>query len=69
MLISDPQLKQLGEDKMAEWRRWFDNRLDNAIEAATTQQHPEIESKKSLQKFSKIISSLSFELLYFMNVI
>lgn len=30
---------------MAEWRRWFDSRLDDAIEAAATQQHPEIESK------------------------
>lgn len=32
----DPRLKQLGEDKMAEWRRWFDTRLDDAIEAAST---------------------------------
>lgn len=55
MPISDPHLKQLGEDKMDEWRRWFDNRLDNAIEAATTQQHPEIESKKSLDFFSIIL--------------
>lgn len=30
---------------MDEWRRWFDSRLDDAIEAASTQQHPEIESK------------------------
>lgn len=30
----DPRLKQLGEEKMSEWRLWFDNRLDNAIEAA-----------------------------------
>lgn len=30
----DPRLKQLGEEKMGEWRLWFDNRLDNAIEAA-----------------------------------
>lgn len=28
---------------MAEWRNWFDSRLDNAIEAAATQEHPEIE--------------------------
>jgi optic atrophy protein 1 len=32
--ILDPRLKQLSEDKMSEWRKWFDNRLDNAIEAA-----------------------------------
>lgn len=30
----DPKLKQLGEDKIAEWRAWFDSRLDDAIEAA-----------------------------------
>lgn len=30
----DPRLKQLGDDKMSEWRRWFDSRLDDAIEAA-----------------------------------
>jgi hypothetical protein len=24
----------LGEDKMIEWRKWFDSRLDDAIEAA-----------------------------------
>lgn len=39
----DPRLKQLGENKMDEWRRWFDSRLDNAIEAASTQQNPDIE--------------------------
>lgn len=32
--ILDPRLKKLGEDKLGEWRVWFDNRLDNAIEAA-----------------------------------
>lgn len=36
-------MKQLGEDKMAEWRRWFDSRLDDAIEAAATQENPQIE--------------------------
>lgn len=29
---------------MAEWRVWFDSRLDNAIEAAETQENPQIES-------------------------
>lgn len=33
----DPRLKQLGEDKIAEWRQWFDTRLDDAIEAADYQ--------------------------------
>ena len=33
-MFLDPRIKQLGEDKMSEWRLWFDNRLDNAIEAA-----------------------------------
>lgn len=28
---------------MAEWRRWFDSRLDDAIEAAATQENPQIE--------------------------
>lgn len=43
--ILDPRLKQLSENKMNEWRQWFDQRLDNAIEAAETQQNPQIESK------------------------
>lgn len=33
-LFLDPRLKELGEERMTEWRKWFDNRLDNAIEAA-----------------------------------
>jgi hypothetical protein len=27
-------LKQLGEEKVSEWKLWFDHRLDQAIEAA-----------------------------------
>lgn len=42
----DPRLKKLSEDKMSEWRNWFDSRLDDAIEAASTQQHPDIERKR-----------------------
>uniref|UniRef100_A0AAG5DRH7 Dynamin-like GTPase OPA1, mitochondrial n=1 Tax=Anopheles atroparvus TaxID=41427 RepID=A0AAG5DRH7_ANOAO len=42
----DPRLKQLSEHKMNEWRQWFDQRLDNAIEAAETQQNPQIETTK-----------------------
>lgn len=33
----DPELKRLGERKLLEWRQWFDNRLDDAIEAAEHQ--------------------------------
>lgn len=40
---ADPRIKQLSDRKIAEWRKWFDSRLDDAIEAAATQQHPEIE--------------------------
>lgn len=32
-IFLDPQLKKLSEDKLSEWRNWFDSRLDNAIEA------------------------------------
>lgn len=35
---------------MAEWRVWFDSRLDNAIEAAETQESPQIESTQVLKK-------------------
>lgn len=33
----DPKLKELSEEKIAEWKIWFDNRLDDAIEAADYQ--------------------------------
>lgn len=36
--ISDPRIKQVGENKMAELRDWFDTRLENAIEAAEEQE-------------------------------
>lgn len=39
----DPRLKQLGEQKVAEWRKWFDSRLDDAIEAAATQENHQLE--------------------------
>lgn len=45
VIFLDPRLKQLSEHKLNEWRQWFDQRLDNAIEAAETQQNPQIESK------------------------
>lgn len=52
----DPRLKQLSEHKINEWRQWFDQRLDNAIEAAETQQNPQIES--SFQNLSELVSEL-----------
>lgn len=55
---SDPLLKNLSDSKVSEWRLWFDNRLDNAIEAASTQQHPEIESKHSQIVYHSILSQL-----------
>ncbi|XP_055593264.1 dynamin-like 120 kDa protein, mitochondrial isoform X2 [Uranotaenia lowii] len=42
----DPRLKQLSENKINEWREWFDRRLDNAIEAAETQKNEQIETTK-----------------------
>lgn len=36
-VISDPKLKELGEDQVNKWKAWFDNRLDNAIEATQHQ--------------------------------
>lgn len=48
--ILDPRLKQLTDSKVSEWRSWFDTRLDDAIEAASAQQHPEIERKPKLNK-------------------
>lgn len=36
----------MGEEKVAEWRRWFDSRLDDAIEAAATQENQPIESRQ-----------------------
>lgn len=45
LLVTDPRLRQLGEKKVDEWRKWFDTRLDDAIEAASKQPHPEIERK------------------------
>jgi hypothetical protein len=53
-LISDPRLKQLSEQKMDEWRAWFDNRLDNAIEAV------EVEHKENGQS-TIIIYFLAFK--------
>lgn len=45
----DPRLKQLGEQKVAEWRKWFDSRLDDAIEAAATQENPQLEGNWSFK--------------------
>lgn len=40
----DPRLKQLGDEKMAEWQAWFNSRLDDAIKAAETNDNAEIDS-------------------------
>ncbi|XP_031635854.1 dynamin-like 120 kDa protein, mitochondrial isoform X4 [Contarinia nasturtii] len=50
----DPRLKELSEKKMDEWRAWFDTRLDDAIEAASTQQHPEIEPQDEIRKANTV---------------
>lgn len=56
MKFSDPRLKQLSENKMNEWRRWFDTRLDDAIEAAAKEPHPEIESKHYIIYLFRLVS-------------
>lgn len=52
----DPRLKQLGEQKVAEWRTWFDSRLDDAIEAAATQENKQLEG--SFQSLSEFVSQV-----------
>uniref|UniRef100_U5EJB3 Dynamin-like GTPase OPA1, mitochondrial n=1 Tax=Corethrella appendiculata TaxID=1370023 RepID=U5EJB3_9DIPT len=52
----DPRLKALTENKLNEWRIWFDERMNNAIEAAETQENPQIES--SFQSLSEFVSDL-----------
>ncbi|KAI9583758.1 dynamin-like 120 kDa protein, mitochondrial isoform X1 [Glossina fuscipes] len=54
----DPRLKQLSEDKIAEWRRWFDTRLDDAIEAADYQGSTLNESKGEI-KAKTTVTALS----------
>lgn len=53
----DPRLKKISEEKLAEWRAWFDNRLDNAIEAAETTTNPTVEGKTAAQPVKTSISS------------
>ena len=51
-LFVDPRLKQLSEDKLNEWKKWFDSRLDNAIEM--TEIETQLENAESMwihQKF------------------
>lgn len=55
----DPRLKQLGEDRMAEWRAWFDSRLDNAIEAAEHQENQQIEITQDELKTKHTVSAIS----------
>uniref|UniRef100_A0A182WFQ7 Dynamin-like GTPase OPA1, mitochondrial n=1 Tax=Anopheles minimus TaxID=112268 RepID=A0A182WFQ7_9DIPT len=53
----DPRIKQLSEHKLNEWRQWFDQRLDNAIEAAETQQNPQIETTKEELKAKNTVNA------------
>uniref|UniRef100_A0A1L8E013 Dynamin-like GTPase OPA1, mitochondrial n=2 Tax=Nyssomyia neivai TaxID=330878 RepID=A0A1L8E013_9DIPT len=53
----DPRLKKISEDKLAEWRAWFDNRLDNAIEAAETTENPSIEVTKEELKANYLVEA------------
>lgn len=53
--FSDPRLKQLGEEKMSEWRLWFDNRLDNAIEAAEVEAQLEGANSPSMNSSSTLV--------------
>lgn len=62
--ILDPRLTQLTNNKISEWRRWFDTRLDDAIEAASKQQHPEIESRFHSVRFKRSKFINSFMILY-----
>lgn len=54
----DPRLKQLGEEKMSEWRSWFDSRLDNAIEAAEHQDNKQIDITKEDIKNRNTVSAI-----------
>ncbi|XP_037956313.1 dynamin-like 120 kDa protein, mitochondrial isoform X2 [Teleopsis dalmanni] len=54
----DPKLKQLGDEKLSEWRMWFDNRLDDAIEAADYNGTKFIESNDDI-KAKTTVSALS----------
>ncbi|XP_055837904.1 dynamin-like 120 kDa protein, mitochondrial isoform X2 [Episyrphus balteatus] len=54
----DPKLKQLGEEKLAEWRMWFDTRLEDAIEAADTQGINIIEESKDDLKGKATVNAI-----------
>lgn len=64
-MVSDPRIKQLSDDKMAEWRVWFDSRLDNAIEAAETQENPQIESMQIIISLKPFFSLFKNDQTYF----
>lgn len=50
----DPRLKKLSEDKMVEWRQWFDSRLDNAIEA--TEIEASLDNAGSMKLFQAFVA-------------
>lgn len=60
LIAIDPRLKQLGDD----WRKWFDSRLDDAIEAANNQEQPEIESKPIICHYISGNKSVKFDQIY-----
>lgn len=64
-IVLDPRIKQLSDDKMAEWRVWFDSRLDNAIEAAETQENPQIESIQIIISLEPFFSLFKNDQTYF----
>jgi hypothetical protein len=60
--ISDPRLKQLSEQKLDEWRAWFDTRLDNAIEAVEVehQENGQSTNNHNFLPFKNDCNSINF---------
>ncbi|XP_055382335.1 dynamin-like 120 kDa protein, mitochondrial [Condylostylus longicornis] len=58
-LTIDPELKKLSEEKISEWRAWFDSRLDNAIEAADISDGAEIDIAKTEVKPPYMINAMA----------
>lgn len=68
----DPKIKELSEQKIHEWRQWFDNRLDDAIQTADRQHNALNECRSTFRWFSilkkkksKFINLISFYFLTF----
>ncbi|XP_033222925.1 dynamin-like 120 kDa protein, mitochondrial isoform X1 [Belonocnema kinseyi] len=54
----DPRLKELGEAKYREYKRWFDQRLDNAIKAAESRQY-DVQNGDSSNRMFDVISTVA----------